>query len=204
MEGLNEIECGQLCSTASSSLSRTEFGLSNFPKLLKKIIQFRAWEKRRLVTPDGRHIGGVIELQGLRELIATKPLKGWGEDPKKVEALIKDDPECLTMYREAMRGQEGGDKTSKEPTCNNVTGDSQPKAITGNSKAYTLSRLERESPELFDSVCSGELSANAAAIKAGFRQKTVTVCATDVDRAVITLLKHYSREELIEALGEKA
>ena len=197
MDGLNEIECGQLCSTASSSLSDTEFGLSNFPKLLKKIIQFRAWEKRRLVTPDGRHIGGVIELQGLRELIATKPLEGWGEDPKKVEALIKDDPECLTMYREAMKSQ--GKRTDFD---HNVT-EVEP-VIRGNSKAYTLSRLERESPELFDSVCSGELSANAAAIKAGFRQKTVTVCATDVDRAVTTLLKHYSREELIEALGEKA
>ena len=198
MEGLNEIECGQLCSTASSSLSRTEFGLSNFPKLLKKIIQFRAWEKRRLVTPDGRHIGGVIELQGLRELIATKPLKGWGEDPKKVEALIKDDPECLTMYREAMKGQ--GERNDLSDNVIEV----KPVDQSGNSKSYTLSRLERESPELFDSVCSGELSANAAAIKAGFRQKTVTVCATDVARAVITLLKHYSREELIEALGEKA
>jgi len=201
MDGLNEIECGQLCSTASSSLSDTEFGLSNFPKLLKKIIQFRAWEKRRLVTPDGRHIGGVIELQGLRELIATKPLEGWGEDPKKVEALIKDDPECLTMYREAMT-QHGGDRKSEEAIKrDNITIENDGR---GTCKSYTLSRLERESPELFDSVCSGELSANAAAIKAGFRQKTVTVCATDVDRAVITLLKHYSREELIEALGEKA
>ena len=199
MDGLNEIECGQLCSTASSSLSRAEFGLSNFPKLLKKIIQFRAWEKRRLVTPDGRHIGGVIELQGLRELIATKPLKGWGEDPKKVEALIKDDPECLTMYREEMKPSVGRKK--KGQSVDNINALETPK---GTSKSYTLSRLERESPELFDSVCSGELSANAAAIKAGFRQKTVTVCATDVDRAVITLLKHYSREELIEALGEKA
>ena len=201
MDGLNEIECGQLCSTASSSLSRTEFGLSNFPKLLKKIIQFRAWEKRRLVTPDGRHIGGVIELQGLRELIATKPLDGWGEDPKKVEALIKDDPECLTMYREAMKATRG--PKPEDGFCNNVTEIGQPKATTGNSKAYTLSRLEHEAPELFKDVCDGKTTANAAAIKAGFRQKTVTVCATDVDRAVTTLLKHYSREELIEALGEK-
>ena len=201
MDGLNEIECGQLCSTASSSLSRTEFGLSNFPKLLKKIIQFRAWEKRRLVTPDGRHIGGVIELQGLRELIATKPLEGWGEDPKKVEALIKDDPECLTMYREEMKLKRG--PKDQESFPDNIR-ETKPTDACGTSKAYTLSRLEREAPELFDSVCSGELSANAAAIKAGFRQKTVTVCATDVDRAVTTLLKHYSREELIEALGEKA
>ena len=41
----------------------------------------------------------------------------------------------------------------------------------GNARAYTLDRLQRENPKLFDCVVAGDLSANAAAIKAGFRQK---------------------------------
>jgi len=41
----------------------------------------------------------------------------------------------------------------------------------GNSRAYTLTRLKREAPELFKRVVDGELSANAAAIEAGFRKK---------------------------------
>jgi hypothetical protein len=41
---------------------------------------------------------------------------------------------------------------------------------TGNSRAYTLDRLKRERPDLFERVARKELSANAAAIEAGFRR----------------------------------
>jgi hypothetical protein len=41
----------------------------------------------------------------------------------------------------------------------------------GNSRAYTLDRLQRERPELFAQVEAGTLSANAAAIQAGWRRK---------------------------------
>jgi hypothetical protein len=32
-------------------------------------------------------------------LRAGKPPEGWGEDPDKIEALIKDDPQALRMFR---------------------------------------------------------------------------------------------------------
>jgi hypothetical protein len=41
--------------------------------------------------------------------------------------------------------------------------------VTGSSKAYTVSRLKRQAPELYEAVKDGKLSANAAAIQAGFR-----------------------------------
>ncbi len=44
------------------------------------------------------------------------------------------------------------------------------KQMQGNSRAYTLDRLKRKHPALFDRVKAGELSANAAAIEAGFRK----------------------------------
>lgn len=40
----------------------------------------------------------------------------------------------------------------------------------GTSRAYTLTRLESERPDLYERVCRKELSANAAAIEAGFRK----------------------------------
>jgi hypothetical protein len=43
-------------------------------------------------------------------------------------------------------------------------------AQQGNSKSYTLSRLKRERPDLFQRVCDREMSANRAAIEAGSRQ----------------------------------
>ena len=194
MDKLNEVESGQLCQTTIECLYRTSGGLKNFPGLLAKIIEGKAWERRECR-------GKIIELNNLRELITSKPIRGWGEDSKKVEAVIKDHPEVLAMYREAMRGQEGGDKKSKGITNNNVMGDSQAKTTQGNSKAYTLSRLEREAPELFKAVCDGKTTANAAAIEAGFRQKTFTVVAGDSVRAVKSLLKHYSKDDILDAIA---
>lgn len=154
---MNPIENEQLCKTTSECLRHGVGSLSDFPGLLKKIIKERAWEQRKIKT------GQIVELRNLSELITEKPLRGWGEDPKKVEAVIKDDPKVLAMFREAMKHP--GERTD---LCNNVTGVKKP---TGNSKAYTVSRLERQAPELFEAVCRGEMSANAAAIKAGFRKK---------------------------------
>lgn len=191
MNDLNEIERGQLCQTTIEAFYSATGGLSSVPGLLKKIIVNRAWERRV-------NKGKVIELASLRELITSKPIRGWGEDPKKVESVIKDDPEVLAMYREAMRGDPG---RLPEETGNNITSLKQPNRITGTSKAYTLSRLEREAPELFKDVCDGKTTANAAAIEAGFRQKTFTVVAGDSVRAVKSLLKHYSKDDILDAIA---
>lgn len=72
----------------------------------------------------------------------------------------------LAMWRRAVTNQEGGDKRSAAY----ITGDNITSGrVTGTSRAYTLDRLKREAPALFERVCSGEMSANAAAIQAGFR-----------------------------------
>ena len=54
----------------------------------------------------------------------------------------------------------GGDKKSEDRIIsNNVTNDLVGR---GNSKAYTVSRLKRDRPDLFERVVAGELSANKA------------------------------------------
>jgi hypothetical protein len=151
---MNEVEAYQVCNSAISALSHGETSLSTFPKLLRRIIDERAWESRRV---PGK---GVVTMQSLRELVTTAPITGWGEDPAKIEAVIRDDAEVLAMWREAMKAQ------GKRNLPDNV------KEVTaGNSRAYTVSRLQREAPDLFAKVAAGEISANAAAIKAGFRKR---------------------------------
>ena len=151
---MNEVEAYQVCNSAISALSHGETSLSTFPKLLRRIIDERAWESRRV---PGK---GVVTMQSLRELVTTAPITGWGEDPAKIEAVIRDDAQVLAMWREAMKAQ------GKRNLPDNV------KEVTaGNSRAYTVSRLQREAPDLFAKVAAGEISANAAAIKAGFRKR---------------------------------
>lgn len=186
MSELNEVEKGQLCQSTIESLYEATGGMKQFPGLLKKIIANKAWE-RRLSK------GKVIELASLRELITEKPVRGWGEDVRTVEAVIKDDPECLAMFREAMKGQEGGDKRSQEATTrNNVTGDEM---VTGNSRAYSIDRVKREcEPDVVAKVMSGEMSPNAALVKAGIRENRQVYVPKEPAKAVEKLRELFGME----------
>lgn len=189
MTDLNEIERGQLCQTTIEALYEATGGLRQFPGLLKKIIANKAWERR--VSK-----GKVIELASLRELITEKPIRGWGEDPKKVEAVIKDDPEALAMFRGAMLGHAGRPKESG----NNVT--ALDTGITGNSRAYSIDRVKREcEPEVVAAVMSGEMSPNAALVKAGIRENRQVYIPREPAKAVEKLRNQFG-EEFVIAMAE--
>lgn len=158
MSELNEIERGQICRMARESLREAEFGLSNFPGLLKKIIENKAWECRHIVSTEGKPRGGVsggiVRLSSLRELITEKPMRGWGEDPKKIEAVIRDDPEALALYREAMNGALAESRRpTKEEQQNNPDGVRVMQY--GNSDAYWQARILRDCPEEMEFLKAG-------------------------------------------------
>ena len=148
---------GHLCQMTIDSLSRGTGSLRNFPGLLRRVIETKAWESRRTR-------GKVIRLRSLRELITKEPLDGWGEDPAKVEAVIRDDPEALAMYREAMKHQ--GERTNLDYNVIEVE-----RSPVGNSRAYSLARVAREcDAPTVAAVMSGKVSAHAALVKAGLRE----------------------------------
>jgi hypothetical protein len=64
-------------------------------------------------------------------------------------------------------GIEGG---KPGPGRGHKTGDNITRFTRGTSAAYLVARLKRDAPDLAAKVASGELSANAAAIEAGFRK----------------------------------
>jgi hypothetical protein len=158
---MNEVEKMQLCDTAFSALSHGEGLLKNFPGLLQRIIEEKAWENRKV------QLRGIVTLKSLRELITLPPMEGWDEDIEKIRALLQDDPLVLQMFNDELKEQHGGDRKSKD---RQIKVDNVKLDKGGNSKAYTVSRLQRERPDLFEAVCKNELSANAAAIQAGFRR----------------------------------
>lgn len=82
--------------------------------------------------------------------------------------MIKDDPEALAMFREAM-------KCVNQHDAPNQTGDNVTKhegqRETGNSRAYSIDRVQREcDEETVKQVMAGKLSPNAALVKAGVRE----------------------------------
>ena len=157
-----------LCQSLDKSLRQGEMGIGSTCDLIKAVIREKSWEKRTIRT------GELITLSSLRELITEPPLKGYGEKIEDVERMIANDPEALADFQKAMAGAVGapiGNDNAAKPEnkkTNNSNTTNCPKVNRG--KAYTLSRLKRETPELFAAVVRGEMSANAAAVKAGWRK----------------------------------
>jgi hypothetical protein len=180
---------GDLCEIAMNCCSKGASSLSNFPGLMKEIIETKAWERR-----EWR--GKVFELPSLLDLITRKPLEGWGEDPDKIEALIESDPEALSMWRKETT------RANHRPLKSNDNIITSSKAKQGTGKAYTLDRLSKENPDLYQSVVNGELSANAAAIAAGWRKKTVTV--TDDPASAAKTLREKFGDEWFKAMVQEA
>jgi hypothetical protein len=137
--------------------------LGHVPAMVKSILQTGAWS-------DRYEMGRRIKFETFPAFITTSPAKGGcGFDPKHVEALLNksEDAEALAMWRKAMTGKRGGDRQSEQAKSIH---DNIMNARQGTSRAYTLDRLSRERPDLFERVKAGTLSANAAAIEAGWRK----------------------------------
>lgn len=152
---LNDGDKGSLVEALWHAVDHGAGSLAHIPGLVRRVIETGAWERRT-------YKGKVYEHARFLDFITAKPLGGCGWEPDKVEALIKDQPEVLAMWREAVTPE-----AHRPAGSNDIVITSQ----QGNSKSYTLDRLKREAPALFAAVCAGELSANAAAIEAGFRKK---------------------------------
>ena len=153
---LNEIERAQLSMATIQCLTGLSGRLSSFPGLLKKLIMERVWERR---VYNGR----LIELPNLRALITEKPLNGWGEDPKKIEAVIKDNAEVLALYRAEMVEKRGGDRAEGDSISDNITNISSDGR--GTSRAYSIDLVQRGWPRCWRCIvrrCSMRRVAPAA------------------------------------------
>ena len=155
---MTDTEANVLVEGLWSAVDRGAPSIKDIPQIIKRVIQTDAWRRRRLRN------GKIVEHSTFRAFITTKPLDGCGYDPKKIYALIKGEPETEVLWREAMKGKQG----TRSDLVDNVN---EVKSSDGNSRSYTLTRLKHQKPELFQDVVDGKLSANAAAIAAGFRKK---------------------------------
>lgn len=177
---------GHLCQMTIDSLSRGTGSLRNFPGLLRRVIETRAWECRRT------H-GKMIKLRSLRELITKDPLEGWGEDPSKVEAVIRDDPEALAMFREAMKHQ--GERTD----LGNIIPEVQ-RPHRGTSRAWSIDRVRREcDAPTVAAVMSGKMSAHGALVKAGLREVRQVYMPRDPAKG-IAKLRNALGDEYVDAM----
>jgi hypothetical protein len=130
------------------------------------------------------------------ELIA----KGYGLDPSEIRVIAEwlemNDPDEVTPLRavqDAVKHARQNPLPAHGVNQHN-RGDYNIISIQqGTEQTYTLRRLARDNPELLDRVASGELSANGAAVLAGFRRPMKSVPIDSPCSAVRALLRVFFR-----------
>ena len=90
------------------------------------------------------------------------------EEKRRVERVLKFCPDILVQWRRAVTLPGGFNKYLMDR--DGVSGYEPSEQGTGLS--YTYDRLKRDFPRLYARVVAGTMSANAAAIKAGFRKRS--------------------------------
>jgi hypothetical protein len=145
--------------------------LDNIPGCIREVLETEAWAKRMKA-------GHLFEHKRFIDFITEPPLAGCGWNPTNVEALLAkadDGGQVLVMWRQAITPSRGQPKKGERKNDNIIYSQ-------GTSRAYTLDRLQRDHPEIYKRVIAGKLSANAAAIEAGFRTKPTPYDRNKYDR----------------------
>lgn len=164
---------------------------AQLPLMVAEAIRGRVWEQ----TADRKG-----EKFTTFEAFVEHPLwQGLDSTVDDLLAFCRKSPDTQALIREAVSaaGHVGRPEAGKG---NNVTFSDR-----GNAATYTLRRLKRDRPELAEKVVRGELTANAAAIEAGFREKQVQL-AKDPRRAAESIITArglgYARE-LASAIAQR-
>ena len=124
----------------------------------------------------------------------------YGTLNKMLKAEVGIDEQAIDRaIRKAELATHGGDRKSPEFQVDNVKLNA---GQGGNSETYTLRRLRRDRPDLADRVEHGKLSANKAAIEAGFRHPTLTIRGDDPEHAARILRNHYKDPEQLKLLAK--
>ena len=178
---------------AQDCLSRGEGAFGALPSVVKSMIRDEVW--KHLTDKEGECFADFPSF--------VEYSLWWGLETSydRLIEFCKDDAECRQMLLEQMTvspnpGGNGSNQYSSKG--DNVTFAPNPR---GNSAAHTLRRLKRDNPELAERVVNGELSANAAAIEAGFRKPTITLKPTNPVRAAEKIHAKFG-PEFAQALKE--
>lgn len=193
----------ELAESLSHALDGGQHGFNAIPGLIKLVIEKECWRSRYVYQ-----LRRTVTCESFKEFITKKPLEGLGADADILLRLCAKDKEVYDMLDMALQGKPGapkGNKNAAKTIFDNVQDSIN--APTGNTEAAALRRLRKESKsdktveKLYKKVLAGELSANAAMVKAGFRPKTVTI-PVDVEKAAAALIRHFRDDTvlLIEAI----
>lgn len=192
-EAVGPKESGAIVSSLQHALGEGEHGLKHVPGLIKRTLQSRAW-KSRIVRETKQE----VSFTRFADFVSAPLVEGLGANLEIIRKLIRDDPEALSLFDQAVQGKPGnpsGANQYQSGTVDNIHDSTRP---TGTSAQAALRRLRKNRPDLLKRVEAGELSAHSAMIEAGFLKSTLTIQPTvqGFARAINAKLSTEQRSEL--------
>ena len=179
----NLVDNGAIVAALGSAVSHGNENVAQIPALLVQIVNDDRW--RHFITK----LGDEVTYTRFADFAATAPTAGLGISVEVLRKLVQDDPVAVDALDRATQGKHGGDRSKLD----NIQ---LAEAPTGTSEAATVRRLRKDRPDLHAKYLANEISANAAAILAGFRPKTFTVRTDKPDSIVATLRRQLDPEVL--------
>ena len=174
-------ESWDIVQALQDSLTDGKHGLSAVPKLITRIIAEEMW-RSFWCAPLNR----LAEHSSFESYVVDDLPTGLGVDIRTIKNICRDDAVALDAIDKA---------TQNEPckhAVDNVNG-----RPAGNSRDAALRRLRKDQPELHAKVLSGELSAHAAMVEAGYRKKL-----SHAEKCAAEFRKVENKTELLEQLRQ--
>jgi len=160
--------------------------LRTLPHAITLIIKQELWRGR--TDKDGN------EFKSFREFCEYRIIWGLEIEYEKLRTYCSVDEECTRLLNEIEPALgEHGDG----PGRGNKRGSNTTSFISDRGSNYNIRRLKRDHPELAQAVINGELSANAAAIQAGFRKPSLTI-SCDAHSAEAAIRRKFGDEFSVE------
>lgn len=159
------------------------YNLSDIGHKVCALIDSEAW--REFETPNGK----TVKHDSFLSFVEAEGLEGLGISMKRLRELCADYPPAIERINDLVPelGAHGGDRTEQERNTRLIS--------RSDTVDRVLARLKRDHPELAELVIAGELSANAAAVQAGFRTRYFSV-PHDPERAADSLRKRFTGHEI--------
>lgn len=160
--------------------------------LVAKVIESGAW------SSFTDQLGQPVEHQSFQSFVTTPRWRGLGTSKTALSAWVREqDAPTAEAVERAWRGEIPAARPVGRPTNNESA-----THITGQRDADSiLARLKRDHPDLAESVVNGELSANAAAIRLGWRHpRIVATSPASVARKLREIWSDQQLEDLIQEL----
>lgn len=181
-------ENGEIIRVLQGAITEGEHGLKVVPGLLKRVIRENRWQERHVEV-----LGRNAAFAEFTRFVEEKPPEGLGASVALLKLISRGDAEAIDLIDGATQTPRG--RPIKNNNVTNLSGEG-----VGNSAQQAIRRLRKDRPDLHARVIAGELSPHAAMIEAGFRHPTAAVRTDDVHLAVGVLLKHFSADQIVDAV----